>query len=55
MPKQSARTFTADVHFRIPQKLYQEIESAASAEDRTISNMLRVLLQEALKKRKEEK
>jgi hypothetical protein len=55
MPKKPPKTFSADLHFRIPQKLYQEIESAATKEDRTISNMLRVLLQEALKRRKGEK
>ena len=54
MPKKPPKTFNADLHFRIPQKLYREIESAAAKEDRTISNMLRVLLQEALEKRRKE-
>jgi len=37
---------------RMPDDLYKQIEALAAAETRTISNMIRVLLVEALRERK---
>ena len=51
----TSKTLTAELHLRIPQKLYRDLASAAVADNRTLSNMIRVLLQEALEKRKKEK
>lgn len=48
-PKQ---TMTVGLHFRIPEELNREILDAAATENRTYSNMVRVLLQEALAHRK---
>jgi hypothetical protein len=48
-PKQ---TMSVVLHFRIPEELYREILDAAATENRTSSNVVRVLLQEALAHRK---
>ena len=40
------------LHFRVSEELYEEIVKISEAEDRTPSNMVRVLLQEALAHRK---
>jgi hypothetical protein len=43
------------VMVRLPAELREKIEAEAQAELRTLSNMMRVLLEEALQARKEER
>ena len=43
---------TVGLHIRIPETLYDEILNLATAEDRTASNMVRVLLEIGLTHRK---
>lgn len=50
--KPTLKTLEAAVHLRIPETLFKEVERMATSETRTLSNMIRVLLQEALQQRK---
>ena len=50
--KPNPETLETAVHIRIPEPLLKEIEKTAASETRTLSNMIRVLLQEALQQRK---
>lgn len=46
--------FTVPVMVRVTEKVYQVIENCAENEERSIANMVRVLLNEALRARSQE-
>ncbi len=50
--KPTPEGLTVGLHSRIPNSLFREIEEVANAESRTVSNMVRLLLVEALAHRK---